>query len=87
MGLAVLLVEEQEVPLDSGTLARLSALGITHVALVRDGDTAGLVVEGWAFDSVRSGDAVAAVLGVRARTFHPFVELAVSTAVNEGGTT
>jgi hypothetical protein len=86
MGLAVLLVEDQEVPLDATALARLAALGITHVALVREGDTAGLIVEGWAFDSVRSGDAAAAALGVRARTFHPLVEMAVSTAHHEGGT-
>jgi hypothetical protein len=80
MGLAVLLVEGQDVPLDADAIARLSELGITHLALVRDGDTAGLVVEGWAFDSMRSATAAAAALGLEARTLHPLVEMAVSSA-------
>jgi hypothetical protein len=86
MGLAVLLVEGQDVPLDAEAIARLSELGITHVALVRDGDTAGLVIEGWGFDSVRSAAAAATALGVEARTFHQLLEMAVSPALNAGGT-
>ena len=85
MGLAVLLVEGHDVPLDAEAIARLSALGITQVALVRDGNTAGLVIEGWAFDSTRSAAAAAAMLGIEARTFHPLMQMAVSTASNEGG--
>lgn len=85
MGLAVLLVEGQDVPLEAEAIARLSELGITHVALVREGDTAGLVIEGWAFDSVRSAAAAATALGVEARTFHPLLEMAVSPASNAGG--
>jgi hypothetical protein len=85
MGLAVLLVEGQDVPLEAEAIARLCELGITHVALVRDGDTAGLVIEGWAFDSARSAAAAATALGVEARTFHPLLEMAVSPSSNAGG--
>ena len=85
MGLAVLLVEGHDVPLDAETIGRLSELGITHLALLREGDTAGLVVEGWAFDSIRSAAAAAIALGVEARTFHPLLEMAVSPASNAGG--
>jgi hypothetical protein len=85
MGLAVLLVEgSDEVPLGADVVTRLSGLGITHVALVGDGESTGLVIEGWAFDP-QSSEAAAAVLGVEARTLRPLVQMAVSAAVTEGG--
>lgn len=66
------------------TLARL---GVTSVALVRDEGTVGIVLEGWLFDPARSADAVAEAFGAapRARTLHPVLQLAVSTATYEGG--
>ena len=86
MGLAVLLVEGQDVPLDAAAIARLSELGITQVTLVRDGDTAGLVVQGWAFDSTHSAAAVGVVLGIEGRSFQPLFELAVSPSSYGEGT-
>lgn len=86
MGLAVLLVAgHDDVSLGADVVARLSGLGITHVALVRDGEGTGLVIEGWAFDPDHSSAAAAAVLGVEARALRPLVQMAVSAAATEGG--
>lgn len=87
MGLTVLLVAgSHEVPLGADVVTRLSGLGITHVALVGDGESTGLVLEGWAFDPAQSSAAAAAVLGVEARTLRPLAQMAVSAAQPEGGT-
>ncbi len=88
MGIAVLLVPGQDdVPLTAATLDRLGALGVTSVALVRDEQTVGLVLEGWAFDPVRSAPAALAAVsaGAAARTLYPVVQMAVSAAPNAGG--
>ncbi len=68
-------------------LAKLAAAGVTSVALVRDAQTVGIVLEGWLFDPARSGDALRQELAVApgGRTLHPFLELAVSAATEEGG--
>jgi hypothetical protein len=66
----------------------LARLGVTSVALLRDDQTVGFVVEGWALDPSRSAQAVvAAVAGAspRARTLHPLLEVAVSTAPHPPG--
>jgi hypothetical protein len=62
-------------------MPRLSRLGITHIALVRDEQTVAVVFEGWSFDPVRSAREAAHVVGAapRARTLHPVMQLAVST--------
>jgi hypothetical protein len=84
MGLAVLLVEHQELPLRTETIERLADLGITRLSLTRDGGTAAVVLEGWAFDPARSAEAAAAALGVSGRVFHPLLEVAVSHAGPRG---
>ena len=63
-------------------LDELARLGVTSVALVRDDQTAGLVLEGWAFDPARADEAARAVAGTcdDLRTLHPLAEMAVSTA-------
>jgi hypothetical protein len=68
-------------------VSKLAGLGITNVALVRDEQTAGIVLEGWLFDPSRSAGAAAEAVGARAgaRTLHPVMHLAVSTAAPEGG--
>ena len=78
---------EGEAPrLDEPALRKLRQLGVTTVELLRDERTFGLVLEGWAFEPSRVGDAaVAAVAGERgARTLQPLVHMAV-TASSEGG--
>jgi hypothetical protein len=66
---------------------KLARLGVTSVALVRDERTVGIVLEGWLFDPARSTGEIAEALGStsEARTLHPVLHLAVSTATHEGG--
>ena len=88
MGLTVLLVQgHDEVALSAAALGRLGALGITSVAVVRDEQTVGLVLEGWAFDPERSASAAVAAVAVeaRTRTLYPVVQMAVSAVTTEGG--
>jgi hypothetical protein len=68
-------------------VARLSRLGVTNVAVVRDARTVGVVLEGWLFDPARSGGAAAKAVGATsgAQVLHPVLQLAVSTAATEGG--
>lgn len=89
MALLVLLVPTArgDVPFGSATVEALAALGITSVTLARDEQTAAVILEGWAFDPARP-DAVLRALGAagsEARALQPVVQMAVSTAANEGG--
>jgi hypothetical protein len=71
-------------------LRKLARLGITTVSVLRDEETVGLVLEGWAFDPDRSAEAAHEVVAgttVGARTFHPTTQMAVSSASTEGGET
>ena len=86
--MTVLLVQgDDEVALSAAALGRLGALGITSVAVVRDEQSVGLVLEGWAFDPVTSAPAAAAAISTEAgtRTLYPVVEMAVSAASKQGG--
>jgi hypothetical protein len=67
--------------------SELARLGATSVALVRDEQTVGIVLEGWSFDPACSAGAAADAVGAPpgTRTLHPVMELAVSTAAHEGG--
>ncbi len=79
--LLVLLSSRAEARLSSDALSTLRRLGVTHVALLRDDQTVGVVVEGWAFDPVRSAKAVIAALSgesARARTLTPLMEMTLS---------
>jgi len=77
----------REPALSESALRELRRLGVTSVGLVRDRKTFGFVLEGWAFEPSRSGDAaVAAVAGSGyARALHPLVQMAVAPASSEGG--
>ncbi len=68
-------------------VASLARLGVTNVVLVRDERTVGIVLEGWLFDPAGAAGPAAEALGAtpRARVLHPVLQLAVSTAANEGG--
>ena len=90
MAITVLLLAEEgaDVSVRADAVARLAELGVTSVAVLRDGETVAVVLEGWAFDPGRSAAAAArAVAGADAgaRTFHPLVQMAVTTAPSEGG--
>lgn len=74
------------VPLGSATVEALARLGISTVSLARDEHTAAVILEGWAFDPSRP-DAALDALGAagEARALQPVLQMAVSTARNEGG--
>jgi hypothetical protein len=84
MAMAVVLFPiSNEVPmLQPAALDALARLGVTSVSLVRDDETAGLVLEGWAFDPARAHEAASAVTGTcdEARMLQPVVQMAVSAA-------
>ena len=90
MGLLVLLLPgARDVTLDTLAIDALAALGVTSAALVRDAETVGLVLEGWAFDDARAAEAAAAVAGSATchRTLRPLVQMAVTTAAPNGRST
>jgi len=76
-----------EFSLSQDLVTSLAQLGVTNAALVRDEQTAGIVLEGWLFDPARSADAAAAAVDAEStvRVLHPVLHLAVSTAKHEGG--
>ena len=61
-------------------VSQLAGLGVSNLALVRDPDTVGIVLEGWLFDPARSGAAVLSGLACGARALHPVLHMAVSAA-------
>jgi hypothetical protein len=76
-----------DVPLGTAAVKALARLGVTSVSLARDEHTAAVILEGWAFDPTRPEAALTA-LGAGAgevRTLQPVVQMAVTTAANEGG--
>jgi hypothetical protein len=83
----VVLRHDGELCLGQQLVSRLAALGVTSVVVVRDQQTVGIVLEGWLFDPARSAGAAAEALGATtgARTLHPVLHLAVSSANYEGG--
>ncbi|MBK5306440.1 MAG: hypothetical protein JJD92_07110 [Frankiaceae bacterium] len=53
--------------LDTAAATRLRSLGITHIAIAQDAKTEAVVLEGWAFDVVGSGDEATAIVAGSAR--------------------
>ena len=78
----------RELSLGPTMLGRLAELGITNVALPRDDETVGLVLEGWAFNpdrSARAAHELVARTTEGARTLRPITQMAVSAAPPRGG--
>jgi hypothetical protein len=61
-------------------VAQLARLGVSNLALLRDGQTVGIVLEGWLFDPTRSGAAALRGIADRGRALHPVLQMAVSAA-------
>jgi hypothetical protein len=75
-------IETEEPVLGPDAAQRLGSLGITRVALLRDLYSTAIVLEGWAFDPARTGEAIRAVFPAgeaRLRTFHDIEFVAVSS--------
>jgi hypothetical protein len=71
----------------SAQASQLAALGVTSLALMRDREFVGVVLDGWAFDPTRSARAAAAVLGAepQCRILFPLLEIGVTNATAIGG--
>jgi hypothetical protein len=78
----VLLDANAEFSVRQDLVKELARLGVTSLAIVRDSDTTGVVLEGWLFDPARSAGAAASAIGGigRARVLHAVLQMAVSTA-------
>jgi hypothetical protein len=70
-----------------GEASRLAALGVTSLTLLRDETTVGALLEGWAFDPVRSAAAAAATLSADAAegSLVPTLEIGMTNATLHGG--
>jgi hypothetical protein len=78
--LLLLMPQGADVTVGPETAERLAALGVSSVSLVRDDESVGVVLEGWAFDPTTSAaDAMSIVGGANAtgRTLRPVLHLAV----------
>jgi hypothetical protein len=80
MVLVLFPVSDEEPALQPAALALLARLGVTSVSLLRDEQTAGLVLEGWALDPARAGEAARTAAGAREgiRTLRPLMQMAIS---------
>lgn len=78
---------EDEFCLRPDHVYELARLGVTNVALLRDEQAVGVVLEGWSFDPARSSRAAAVAVGAPgARTLHPVLHMAVSSdRLSNGG--
>jgi hypothetical protein len=66
-------------------ITQLARLGVSNLALVRDSDTVGIVLEGWLFDPARSGAAAVSELAAGGRALHPVLHMGVSAAAVRNG--
>jgi hypothetical protein len=66
-------------------VSQLARLGVSNLALVRDRETVGIVLEGWLFDPARSAAEAVCLLAAGGRALHPVLHMAVSTAAAPAG--
>jgi hypothetical protein len=81
MLIALLADDGQGVSLGPETASRLAALGITRVAVLRNDETLGFVLEGWAFNPERSARQALDVLAADARSATT-LDLVMETALH-----
>ena len=80
----------EAVLLAPSAVAALGQLGVTSISVAGDGQTLGIVLDGWAFDPARAGDeALSVVAGsaaaqARARALRPMMTVAVSPDTTAG---
>lgn len=76
----ILILADRLGALDTETLAALGDLGITSVTLLEDAATAGVLVQGWAFETSAAQDAVDILMSgdMRARVLRPVMQVSVS---------
>ncbi len=71
----------------SAEASQLAALGVTSVALLRDDESVGVLLDGWSFDPVRSARAAAVVLGADPQNRILFPVLDIGVEANAIGVT
>lgn len=76
----ILILTEELGALDSGRLIRLGDLGATNVTLLEGASTAGMLIEGWAFERTSAGEAVEIVTSGESdvRVLQPVMQVSVS---------
>ncbi|HLE89248.1 MAG TPA: hypothetical protein VI733_04270 [Candidatus Limnocylindria bacterium] len=76
------------VRIGSAEASLLAGIGVSTIALLRDAESVGIVLDGWAFDPVQSARAAAAALGSESecRVLLPALEVDVASASFTGGT-
>ena len=82
MAMMVVLLEtaDSDFSVRPDQVAQLARLGVSNLALLRDRQTVGIVLEGWLFDPVRSGAAALCGIADGGRALHPVLQMAVSAA-------
>ena len=82
MSIVLLILDVADAPFAVGAQAghELARLGVTRVAVMQDGTTLGVLLEGWAFDTTNSRRAIDAldVFGVDPRVLLPVLDVSVS---------
>jgi hypothetical protein len=70
------------VAIDADNADLLARLGVTNVTIARDPRTVAIVLDGWAFDPARAGDALIVVAGNASagRVLQPVADMAVTAA-------
>lgn len=76
----ILILTDQLDALDSDRLIRLGDLGVTNVTLLEGASTAGMLIEGWAFERTSAGEAVKIVTSGESdlRVLQPVMQVSVS---------
>lgn len=79
---------KSDLRIGSAQASQLAALGVTSLVLMRDGESVGVVLDGWAFDPARSAEAAASVLGAEPlpRILLSALEIGITDAMANGGT-
>ena len=82
MSIVLLVLDASDTPFAVGAQAgrELARLGVTRVAVMQDGTTLGVLLEGWAFDSSSTPRAIDAldVPGMNPRVLLPVLDVSVS---------
>lgn len=82
MAIVLLILDGADTPFAVSAHAgrELARLGVTRVAVMQDGATLGVLLEGWAFDETSTPRAIDAldVLGAQPRVLMPVLEVSVT---------
>jgi hypothetical protein len=83
MAIVLMLLDRAEVPfaIHAETSRALARLGVTRLAVLQDGSTLGVLLEGWAFDTASTDRAIDAIDGLRSRVrvLVPVLDASLST--------